>query len=289
MNRRVVGAMLTLASCAGPTTDEQRVVRGDLLVAAAGSLSGLAPDLTRAFHDASGRDVRFTFGGSNTLARQIVEGARVDVFISADVRQMDLVERAGRIVAGTRVNVVGNQLVIVVPTLSRHAWTGPDDLGSTVVSRLAMGDPDGVPVGVYGRRWLEAARLWSAVASKVIPLPSSPAVLAAVREGRAQAGIVYATDARAERAVRIAHVVDPADAPEILYPAAAIAGGREPDARLFLAFLRSAAAVHLFEAAGFRRPIAAARGENGVGSLARICVRFVADSCNRPDPVAEIR
>jgi molybdate transport system substrate-binding protein len=235
-----------------PIGAAQRPVRRDLLVAAAASLSGIAPQLTRAFHDASGIDLRFNFGGSNTLARQIVEGARVDAFVSADTAQMDVVERSGRVVAGTRVNVVSNQLVVIVGASPNPSGFAVDDLASARTQRVAMGDPAAVPAGVYGRRWLEAIRLWSMVEPKVVPLPSSPAVVAAVRAGRAAVGVVFASDAYGRHDVRVAYVVPRDDAPEIVYPAAAIAGGRIPQARQFIEFLRSAAAQRIFESAGFR-------------------------------------
>ena len=110
---RILAIGLLLAVPANPTA--QRPVRKELLVAAAASLSGLGPQLAKALHDATGIDVRFTFAGSNTLARQIVEGARIDVFISADSAQMDVVERAGKLVPGSRVDVVSNQLVVITP------------------------------------------------------------------------------------------------------------------------------------------------------------------------------
>ena len=172
----------------------QRPVRRDLLVAAAASLSGVAPQLTHAFHEASGIDLRFNFGGSNTLARQIVEGARVDAFVSADAAQMDLVERSGRLVEGTRVSVVSNRLVVIVGSSPNPLTFTVDDLASPATRRVAMGDPAAVPAGVYGRRWLEAIRLWNMVEPKVVPLPSSPAVVAAVGAGRAELGVVYASD-----------------------------------------------------------------------------------------------
>jgi molybdate transport system substrate-binding protein len=118
-----------------------------------------------------------------------------------------------------------------------------------------MGDPAAVPAGVYGRRWLESIRLWSAVEPKVVPLASSPAVVAAVAAGRADAGVVYASDVfNRGTTVRITHRVSQADAPPILYPAAVITGGRAPLAHEFIAFLRSARAQEIFAAAGFQPP-----------------------------------
>ena len=167
---------------------------------------------------------------------------------------MDLVEKAGRLLTGSRFDLVSNQLVIIVSASDQpHAW--PDALASSSVRRVAMGDPSAVPVGVYARRWLESRRLWPQVAPKVVPLPTSPAVLAAVREGRAQAGIVYATDARSAAAgsvIRVAHVVPADEAPAIVYPAAAVLGGHVHDAGKFLAFLRDRTAQSIFQSAGFR-------------------------------------
>ena len=234
---------------------EQRIVRQDMLVAAAASLSAIAPHLTREFHIASGIDVRFNFAGSNTLARQIVEGARVDVFVSADAAQMDAVEKAGRVVEGTRADVVSNQLVLI-GLLTTPAFA-LDEIGTAAIRRVAMGDPQAVPAGVYGRQWLENIRLWGAVQPKVVPLPTSPAVIAAVREGRADVGIVYLSDARGGAdSVRVLHRASVNDAPPIRYPAAAIAGGRIPLAREFIAFLRSQRAQKIFGDAGFL-PLAA--------------------------------
>ena len=219
-----------------------------LLVAAAASLSHLAPQLSEAFRETHRIEIRFNFAGSNTLSRQIVEGARVDVFMSADAAQMDNVEHAGRLITGTRFDGIGNQLMIVLSpsTPGSSVIRGAPHLAGPAVRRLAMGDPAAVPVGVYARRWLEGAGVWDVVEPKVVPLPSSPAVLAAVNAGRADAGIVYATDA-----AHGAYVVPAAEAPRIAYPAAAVAGGRIAEARTFLEFLRGPAAGRIFQAARF--------------------------------------
>jgi molybdate transport system substrate-binding protein len=249
---RAFGAALAIvAASLLPLGAEQRPVRRDLLVAAAASLSGLAPQLTQAFHDAHGIDVRFNFASSNTLARQIIEGARVNVFISADAAQMDLVEQAGRLVDGSRVDLLGNQLKIITTTAGRRrvaAVSRPQDLLGPNVRRIALGDPAAVPVGVYARQWLQDLGLWNDVAAKVVPLPSSPAVLAAVREGRAEVGIVYVTDDRHSGG---AYLVPMAETPRIVYPAAVIVGARQTEAQLFVRFLQTAPARRVFRDAGF--------------------------------------
>jgi molybdate transport system substrate-binding protein len=246
----VVVAGLAFVLAPRPTSSYQEPAQRALLVAATASLSGIAPQLAKTVLANTGIAVRFNFAASNTLARQIVEGARVDVFVSADEAQMDVVERAGRVAPGTRVDVIGNQLVVIA-SAAPSSFLRPEDLASSSVRRVAMGDPAAVPAGVYGRKWLETVRLWGAVQPKVVPLPSSPAVVAAIRAGRADAGIVYASDAKSHD-VYVVHVVAAADAPRIVYPAAAIVGGRVPIAREFIAFLQSAAALRIFEAAGFK-------------------------------------
>ncbi|MGE0039959.1 MAG: molybdate ABC transporter substrate-binding protein [Vicinamibacterales bacterium] len=221
-----------------------------LLVSAASSLSDVMRDLAAAYTAETGVVVRVTTAGSNTLARQIAAGAPVDVFVSADEVQMDVVERAGRVVAGTRVPLLHNTLVVIVPADGPAVATA-GDLAGPAVRRLAMGNPDSVPAGVYGRTWLESRGVWDRVRPKVVPLPTVRAALAAVREGRAQAGIVYATDARTTDAVRVTLRVPAAEAPPVVYPAAAIAGDREGAARAFLAWLGRPVARARFEAAGF--------------------------------------
>ena len=149
-----------------------------ILVAAAASLSALAPSCRGPFSMPSGIHLRFNFAASNTLARQIVEGARVDAFVSADVVQMDVVEKAGRLLRGSRVNVAGNQLVIVVSaTDASRSWPGR----SVDAKHPARGDgrPGACTVGAWRRQWLERIGLWQQVAPKVVPLPTSPAALAA--------------------------------------------------------------------------------------------------------------
>jgi molybdate transport system substrate-binding protein len=114
-----------------------------------------------------------------------------------------------------------------------------------------MGNPASVPAGVYGRQWLERLQLWSTVQAKVVPLSNVRAALAAVREGRAQAAIVYVTDARAAPELTLAYLVPVEEAPSITYPAALVRGSREAEARQLMDYLRSADARAAFARASF--------------------------------------
>ena len=198
--------------------------------------------------------VALNTGGSNTLARQIVEGAPVGLFLSADDLQMDVVEKAGRLVPGTRTRLLTNELAVVVPHDAPADFT-LERLLEGRVSRLAMGEPSAVPAGVYGRRWLENQKAWARLSPKVVPFPTVRAVLSAVEAGRVDAGIVYRTDAMTS-AVRVIARISPKDHPylTIVQPAAVIAGPMEAEARRFLEFLKSAPARAVFAKRGFGRP-----------------------------------
>jgi molybdate transport system substrate-binding protein len=173
------------------------------------------------------------------------------LFVSADDAQMDVAERAGRLVAGSRITLLTNRLVVVGPPATTLRVTGPRSLADPAVRRLALGNPESVPAGVYARQWLENSGTWSAVAGKVVPMLTVRAALAAVRAGRADAAVVYLTDARSEPSVPVLYTVPLADAPPVRYPAAVVDGPNRAAAERFLALLSSADAATVFTAAGF--------------------------------------
>jgi len=250
-------AVLSLAIALG-LSPSPRAQEAELVVSAAASLADVMTELATLYRDEAHVALRVNTGGSNTLARQIVEGARVDAFVSADQTQMDVVDAADRIVPGSRTDLLTNTLVIVVPgspsggsNEQLSTINNVRELAAPGIRRVAMGNPDSVPAGVYGRRWLERVGVWPAVSAKVIPLATVRAALSAVQEGRVDAGIVYATDVRGANAVRLAATATNDEAPAVVYPAAAIRGAREQAAVQFLAWLRSDAASQVFRRAGF--------------------------------------
>jgi molybdate transport system substrate-binding protein len=211
------------------------------MVAAAVSLSDVLEEIAKAYAAAGGGPVRFNFAGSNVLARQIVNGAPADLFISADATQMDAVERAGAVLAGSRVDLVGNQLAVVatpdrVDFVRREFARAPAG-----IRRLAIGDPAAVPAGVYARRYLEQQGLWAAYEPRVVPTTNVRAALTAVETGSVDAAIVYLTDLSAARSAVLAFSVPARDGPRIVYPGAVLASSRnQAEAKRFLAFLRQA-------------------------------------------------
>jgi molybdate transport system substrate-binding protein len=221
-----------------------------LTVSAAVSLTEALEEAATAYRAAGGTPVVFNFGGSNALARQIVNGAPADVFISADEAQMELVEKANLVVAGTRAAVVTNRLVLLVD--SRSPVKAVTDLGAAEVRRIAIGDPAAVPAGVYARQYLERIGQWARLEQKMVPVANVRAALTAVQNGSADAAFVYATDARIAPALRVVLTITGAQAPRIVYPGCVVKTTRQPAAAAkLLQFLRSAPALAIFERHGF--------------------------------------
>jgi molybdate transport system substrate-binding protein len=229
-----------------------------LRVSAAASLTDVLTTADAAWEKAGGVHVQPNFAASNVLARQIIEGAPVDVFISADNAQMDRVAQTGAIDAADRVPLLSNQLVVVVPAGRALSGAAPAALADPSVKRLALGDPQGVPAGVYARSWLERAGVWPRIQSKVVPAASVRAALAAVESGNADAGVVYRTDARGRAGVQVVLEVPLGDAPSIVYPGAALRRSAILDsARHYLQFLQSDQGRRIFTDAGFLSPVSA--------------------------------
>lgn len=223
-----------------------------ILVFAAASLTDSLKEIAAACEKESGDRVRFNFGASSVLARQIEEGAPADIFLSADEAKMDALERKGLIVKETRRNRLSNALVIVVPSDSRVLFRSVHDITNAALKRVALADPRTVPAGIYARSFLEKAGLWRHVEKKVVPTDNVRAALAAVESGNIDAGIIYKTDASISKRVKVAFEVPAQDGPVIRYPVALVTDAREPAAsRTFLRYLESGPAGDIFSRFGF--------------------------------------
>ena len=223
----------------------------EVLVSAAASLTDALTAIAADYERAAGVHVATNFGPSSGLARQILNGAPVDLFVSADEAQMDAVEKAGLLEPGTRVDLLRNQLVVVMPAGSRPI-ASPRDLTAGPVRHIALADPAAVPAGVYTRRYLESLGLWSAIAPKIVPTLDVRAALAAVDGGNADAAFVYKTDAAIARHATVVFSVPVAEGPRIVYPAAAVT--RAPHAgaaRRLLAYLCGERSRQVWERYGF--------------------------------------
>ena len=216
---------------------------------AAASLTDAVTELAGTFEKETGHRLVFNFGGSNDLARQIKAGAPADVFFSADAAQMDGLQAAGLVRPQDRLNVLSNVLVVVTPLASSRKLATPRDLLG--VDRLALADPEGVPAGVYARKWLESVGLWQPIQGKVVPTLDVRAALAAVEAGNADAGIVYRTDASVSRRVRVAFEVPREQGPAIMYPLAPMAASKKPATAALVRYLASEGARAVYRRFGF--------------------------------------
>lgn len=243
-----VGLCVALAIAASTFT----LKAGELQVFAAASLTDALKELAPSYEAASGNKLQFNFAGSNTLARQIQEGAPADVFISADDAKMDALQKAGLILDDSRRSLLSNTLVIVIGVKSTLRIDAPQELTQPAIKRLALADPKGVPAGVYAQQYLEKIGLWDALKDRVVPTENVRAALAAVEAGNADAGIVYKTDAGISKQVKVAYAVPRAEGPAISYPVAVVKESRDSAAALdFLKYLQSEAAGTVFEKYGF--------------------------------------
>jgi molybdate transport system substrate-binding protein len=221
----------------------------ELLVFAAASLTDALVEIGAAFEAREGVRVLFSFGGSNALARQILAGAPADLFVSANPDRMDELERAGLVRLEDRVELLSNRLAVVVAARSTLSVSSPADLDRA--RRLALGDPEAVPAGIYARRWLETHGLWAGLRERVIPTLDVRGALGAVESGSADAAIVYRTDAALSGRVRVAFEIPPEQTPGIVYPASVLTGSTSVEALRFMEYLQSPEAHSVFTRLGF--------------------------------------
>ena len=227
---------------------------GEVKVFAAASLTDALKALQKGCETSTGDQLVFNFAGSNTLARQIGEGAPADLFLSADTIQMVKLSKSGLLAKGSLKDVLSNRLVVIVPSdVSRADFTSLAEIASSDLKRLALADPmAGVPAGVYAKACLKKAGLWGKVIDRVVPTADVRAALAAVEYGNVDAGIVYKTDASISRKVRVVFEVPTDQAPRIVYPFAATASSKDPEAaRRVLEYLEGPDGMKVFERFGF--------------------------------------
>jgi molybdate transport system substrate-binding protein len=249
-----IARLIVIAGIAFTLFASPALAQESLTVFAAASLKNALDDVDAAFAKASGIKITVIYAASSTLAKQIEEGAPADVFASADVDWMDYAQQKKLITDATRVNLLGNRLVLIAPKDSSlgDVAIGPGfDLAALAGDgRIVTGDVRAVPVGRYAKAALEKLGAWTKAAPKMAMSENVRAALALVARGEAPLGIVYETDAKVEPGVKIVGTFPPDSHPPIVYPFAATAGAK-PQAERYLAFLRSAAAKTIFERYGF--------------------------------------
>ena len=227
-----------------------------LTVFAAASLTDALKDVSAQWAGAGHQPLRLSFGSSSTLAQQIEQGAPASLFASADQKWMDYLAARHLIAADTRKDLLGNDLVLVVPAdHPQHVTIAPGFnlvamLGAT--GRLATGDPAHVPVGIYAQQALRNLGLWDAIAPRLARAADVRSALLLVERGEAPAGIVYATDAAASTGVMVAGTFPANTHDPVTYPFAVTKTGDTPEARALLKFLAGPQARAIFAKRGFK-------------------------------------
>ncbi len=253
----LIGLMIFILSCAGcsasaPASAPTQPI--SLTVAAAASLTDVSKEL-QTIYTTKHPNVTITYNlaASGTLQQQIEQGAPVDLFISAGKSQMDALEQKGLIVASSRKNMVGNELVLVSGQDSK--LTGFEGLTDTTVTKIAIGTPESVPAGQYAKDTLTSMGLWDKLQSKLVQAKDVRAVLNYVETGNVDAGLVYRTDAATTAAVKIVAAAPAGSSKPIVYPMAVIAASQhQPEAQNFVDFLVSEEAAQVFAKYGFTKP-----------------------------------
>jgi len=227
----------------------------DLIVSAAASLTNAFTDIGHEFERGHpDTKVVFNFAGSGQLLQQIVKGAPVDVFASADQETMDKAEAEKLVEAGTRADFVRNSLVVVVPIHSTLSVASLSDLTKSEIRHIAIGNPESVPVGRYSKAVLAASGYWTALEPKVVNTQNVRQSLDYVSRGEVEAAFVYRTDA-AILPDKVRIVLEVPTQKPILYPIAAIRGsGDKTVAKDFIAFVQSNAGMKIFQKYGFGKP-----------------------------------
>ena len=222
---------------------------------AAASLTDALNDISASWQQAGHKAPNLIYASSSTLARQIEQGAPANLFASADERWMDDLDQKGLLAPGTRADLLGNQLVLIVPKdQARTVAIGPGlDLAALLGpnGRLAVGDTAHVPAGIYAKQALTALGLWSVAEPRLAASEDVRAALRLVELGEAPAGIVYATDAAASDKVAVAGVFPPGSHERITYPFAIVKAGDSKEARELLAYMSGPQARAVFAKRGF--------------------------------------
>lgn len=224
----------------------------NLLISAAASLKEVMEEIKPLYQRSNpGVNLTFNFGASGALLQQIEQGAPADIFISAARRQMDSLDQKAALVPGSRTNLAYNKLVLVVPNGSR-AVTSFNSLKQPEIKRIALGEPRSVPAGQYAEQVLQKLNLWNGVKSKLVYANNVRQVLAAVESGNADAGMVYLTDAKISKKVKVAVTADDSYHSPILYPMAVLKNSRNIEAaRAFVRYLGGSEARGILRKYGF--------------------------------------
>jgi molybdate transport system substrate-binding protein len=225
-----------------------------VVVFAAASMKTALDAVAAVWKANTGKTASIAYASSGVLAKQIEQGAPADVFISADLKWMDYLEKAKLIRSETRRNLVGNKLVLIEPSDSDakiKIAKGFDLAGAAGDGKIAVCTLDSCPGGIYAKEALESLGVFTSVEPKLAQADNIRNALTLVSRGEAKFGIVYATDAKADPKVKLVGTFPASSHSPIVYPVALVGVSANPDAADFFSYLRSQAATKIFTGQGF--------------------------------------
>jgi molybdate transport system substrate-binding protein len=252
--RRLSRALSSLVLALHIAVASPMATAADVTVFSAASLKEAMDEQAKRFEASTGNKVIVSYGASNALAKQIEAAAPADIFISADLDWMDYLDQRNLVAPNARYDLLRNTLVLIAPSSSRSTLRIGPNFGLAAAletEKLAMANPDSVPAGKYGKSALEKLGVWTSVEKQVARAENVRAALALVSRGEAPFGIVYRTDALADKGVKIVDTFPPDSHPPIIYPAALLAASKSAAGRPLLDYLRSAPARSAWEKHGF--------------------------------------
>jgi molybdate transport system substrate-binding protein len=227
-----------------------------LLVLAASSTTDAITEIGALYTKKSGHRVQFSFASAGALARQIQSGAPADIFVSANEQWMDVLQQKGKILPATRIDLLSNRLVLIAPRSKPFVFAVESGtaLSAAFSGRMAVGEMEGVPAGIYAKQVLQTYGWLEALEARLVGCDSVRRALFFVERGEVDAGIVYASDAKLSDRVRVVCVFPAESHAPIRYPAALCAASAQPAvARDFLAFLQLPESAAIFERHGFEK------------------------------------
>ncbi|CAE6943730.1 Molybdenum ABC transporter [Vibrio sp. B1FLJ16] len=226
----------------------------DLKVYAASSMTNAIDEIAQNFQDKHNVTVTPVYGGSPSIARQIMNGAPADVFISANTKWMDYLVAEGIVNRDNVTSLVLNSLVLIAPTTSDslHFELSDANAWETALNgrRLALGNPSSVPAGMYAKESLTTLGVWNDIQSKVAPTKNVRLALALVERGEAPLGVVYKTDAHLTDKVKVVGEFADNTHNAIVYPAALV--NDRTESKQFFQYLKSDDAKTVFTKYGFQ-------------------------------------
>lgn len=246
------GLAIALVSRLMMPTPAVNQAQTSLLISAAASLKDSLEEIKPLYKKGNPNvNLTYNLGASGALLQQIQNGAPADIFISAAKQQMDMLEKSGELLSGTRGDLVKNRLALIVPTNSQSV-TDFSSLQNSAVKRISIAEPRSVPAGKYAEQVFQKLKIYDSLKPKFVYANNVRQVLAAIESGNADAGVVYLTDAQISDKVRVAVLASETDHAPIIYPIAVLKSSKNPQvATEFVQFLESDQAQLVFKKYGF--------------------------------------